>query len=119
MKLSQLILLAATCFSDAFMANPRPVRPSTELFLEDWVANLIDEELSRQSNKKEFEKEWMEKNRAAVLHRMESDFVPLIEVDANGIRQRRKDEKMATKSPEKYCADRCVSTGHCDVYEDL
>lgn len=92
---------------------------STRLFLEDWVADLIDGELKRQSHKDDYEREWMEKNRAAVMHRMESDFTPMIDTDADGIRQRRKDEMMARKSPEQYCADRCVSTGHCDVYEDL
>eukprot|EP00980_Cylindrotheca_fusiformis_P027646 scaffold21722_cov54-Cylindrotheca_fusiformis.AAC.1 len=64
----------------------------------------------------------MEKNRAAVVQRMESNFSPapnddeVLEVDK---RQRRRDEKLASSSPEKYCADRCVSTGNCDVYEDL
>jgi hypothetical protein len=33
--------------------------------------------------------------------------------------QRRKDEKMASDDPAKYCADRCVSTGNCDVFEDM
>eukprot|EP00979_Chaetoceros_neogracilis_P016450 scaffold8032_cov265-Chaetoceros_neogracile.AAC.11 len=26
---------------------------------------------------------------------------------------------MARMNPEKYCADRCISTGYCDVYEDM
>lgn len=33
--------------------------------------------------------------------------------------QRRKDEKMANNDPARYCADRCVSTGNCDVFEDM
>lgn len=33
--------------------------------------------------------------------------------------QRRKDEKMANDDPARYCADRCVSTGNCDVFEDM
>jgi len=33
--------------------------------------------------------------------------------------QRRKDEKMANDDPMRYCADRCVSTGNCDVFEDM
>ena len=48
---------------------------SSALFLEDWVAEMIDGELHRQAHKKDYEKEWMEKNRAAVFHRMETDFV--------------------------------------------
>ena len=31
--------------------------------------------------------------------------------------RRRKDEKMADNDPQRYCADRCVATGNCDVYE--
>ena len=31
----------------------------------------------------------------------------------------RKDRKMAMSDPQRYCADRCVTTGNCDVYEDL
>jgi len=31
--------------------------------------------------------------------------------------RRRKDEKMADNNPQRYCADRCVATGNCDVYE--
>ncbi len=32
---------------------------------------------------------------------------------------RRKDEKMAENDPMRYCADRCVATGNCDVFEDM
>mmetsp|Transcript_19562 Transcript_19562/g.34357 ORF Transcript_19562/g.34357 Transcript_19562/m.34357 type:complete len:213 (+) Transcript_19562:300-938(+) len=31
--------------------------------------------------------------------------------------RRRKDEKMAENDPMRYCADRCVTTGNCDVFE--
>lgn len=33
--------------------------------------------------------------------------------------EKRKDVRLARNSPQKYCADRCVSTGHCDVFEDM
>ena len=65
----------------------------------------------------------MEKNRAAVVSRIENDFLPMMMMDdgsdGDNIRQRRKDEKLANEDPSTYCADRCVSTGHCDVYEDF
>ena len=32
---------------------------------------------------------------------------------------KRKDQKMAFDDPQRYCADRCISTGNCDVFEDL
>lgn len=114
-------VFTAASIGQAFLTKSRPnaVRDPTRLFLEDWVADLIDGELKRQSHKEEYETEWMEKNRAAVVSRMESDFVPVMDIDVEDIRQRRRDENMARKSPEKYCADRCLSTGNCDVYEDL
>ncbi|KAL3940609.1 MAG: hypothetical protein SGBAC_004893 [Bacillariaceae sp.] len=90
---------------------------STVLFLEDWVADLIDGELYRESHKKEYENAWMEKNRAAVVSRMETDFIPV--ADGEELRQERKDKRMAEKNPAQYCADRCIATGHCDVYEDV
>ena len=31
--------------------------------------------------------------------------------------RRRKDERMAEDDPMRYCADRCVTTGNCDVFE--
>mmetsp|Transcript_52096 Transcript_52096/g.79107 ORF Transcript_52096/g.79107 Transcript_52096/m.79107 type:complete len:160 (-) Transcript_52096:230-709(-) len=103
--------------ADAFTVGRLSQRPSTTtLFLEDWVANLIDEELYRQSHKKDFENEWMEKNRAAVFSRMETDF--MFEPDKTEFVMHKRDEKMAKEDPQKYCADRCVTTGNCDIYED-
>ena len=33
--------------------------------------------------------------------------------------QLRRDKKLAAKDPQQYCADRCVATGNCEVYEDI
>lgn len=33
--------------------------------------------------------------------------------------QMRKDKRMARTDPMKYCADRCVATGSCEVWEDM
>merc|ERR1740139_2044816 len=38
---------------------------------------------------------------------------------SNSVVEMRRDRILASKSPERYCAERCVSTGHCDVFEDL
>ena len=65
----------------------------------------------------------MEKNRGAVVSRIENDYpssmMMMMNDDRDNIRQRKKDEKLASDDPSMYCADRCVSTGHCDVYEDF
>lgn len=33
--------------------------------------------------------------------------------------QARKDRRMARDDPARYCADRCVATGNCQVWEDM
>ena len=82
------------------------------------MADLIDQELYRQSHKKEFENEWMEKNRAAVFAKLNSEFV-MDRDEAQDFRMHKKDENLAKKDPQAYCADRCIATGNCDIYEDL
>lgn len=63
----------------------------------------------------------MEKNRAAIFNQlnngegssfMQDDF-------KENFREFQKDKRLAEKSPENYCADRCLATGNCDVYEDM
>lgn len=80
---------------------------------------MIDGELYRQSHHKEFEAEWMEKNRGAMLYHMESDFGPINDFDETDFRMHKKDERLAFNDPERYCADRCIATGNCDIYEDF
>jgi len=94
---------------------------------------MIDEEIYRQQHKKEFENKWMEKNRGAILHSMSgastssgsgsstsSNGNALMDDDQQELmRERVKDKRLASNDPERYCADRCLSTGNCDVYEDL
>lgn len=100
---------------------------STVLFLEDWVADMIDGELYRQNHKGEYEEQWMAKNKNAILHSLnqgasrEGQFADgaLMMDPVEDYRMRRKDVKMAMTAPEKYCADRCLATGNCDVYEDF
>lgn len=98
---------------------------STRLYLEDHIADMIDLELLRLTNKREYEKQRREKNKAVAEQSLPSNFesgdffnVFKSNPDQESIEKRR-DRRMATNSPEQYCADRCVSTGHCDVYEDM
>ena len=94
---------------------------STRLFLDKRIARLIDSEDYRQHHKKEFESEWMEKNRGAVLQSLnfEATVISDLEEQHENFRQMTKDKKLAKEDPRRYCADRCVSTGNCDVYEDI
>jgi len=108
--------------AEAFTIRASPRQPTTRLFLKDWVADMIDSELDRQNHLKEFEDEWMKKNRGAILHHMNNDVDNenlMMESSPEDFRMHAKDVKMAKEQPEKYCADRCVTTGNCDVFEDL
>ena len=123
--LSCLLLLTIIGFriSHAFV-SPKPVafRRSTQLFIDDEIADMIDRELYRQQHLKEFENEWMAKNKDAVLQKLNSDeyMMNMEEEDLReNFRQMQRDKKLAEKDPQAYCAERCIATGNCDVYEDL
>ena len=66
----------------------------------------------------EFEKKWMEKNHNLVLQHL-PDTTDGMDNDGDRLREVAKDKKMARNDPQRYCADRCVATGNCDVYEDI
>jgi len=66
----------------------------------------------------EFEKEWMEKNGNLILNSAPAS-VEGQDTDMSDFRQHAKDKKLAKEDPQRYCADRCVATGNCDVYEDI
>ena len=118
-----LLAAAAISASHAFVVMTPAVRPqSTRIFLEDDIADMIDRELYRQQHLKDFENEWMEKNKAAVLQKLNSDDY-MMSMDEEELRenfrQMQRDKRLAKKDPEAYCAERCITTGNCEVYEDM
>lgn len=86
---------------------------------------MIDGELVRQGHLNEWETEWARKNKKytapmgdnpdATASLMAGDF------GANNLNpmELRRDKALADRDPQQYCADRCVATGNCDVYEDM
>ena len=114
-------LAALPVVAIAFVGPSVAFRKPTRVYLENWVAEMIDDELYRQGHKKEFEQEWMEKNKGAVMHQlsMGGDETPFMEDEQEDFRQLLKDKKLAKSDPQRYCADRCIATGNCDVYEDI
>lgn len=141
--LSAAILMAAVLGSATAFQVIGPIissssrRPSTTLFLEDHIANMIDDEMRRLYQKHETESQWNAKQRA---WKSESNVLPenydfeaefefvepaTVQGFTSGVDRsissprRRKDEKMMESDPMRYCADRCVSTGNCDVLEDM
>jgi len=121
------------CFSLQFLAIPFHSTRQT-----DWVADMIDEEIYRQYHHKEYEEAWMKKNKAAILSRLSdassngdsssssssssgypSSMMMLEGEDREAFAEHKRDERMAFLKPEKYCADRCLATGNCDIFEDF
>eukprot|EP00986_Skeletonema_menzelii_P014242 scaffold9167_cov160-Skeletonema_menzelii.AAC.3 len=144
----QLLLLSFhKSTTTAFQTNPpiiRPRRPSsstTTLFLEDHIANMIDNEMRRLYQKQDTQSQWEARQRAlqAEIHVIPDNYNFDAEFDdssssvvvqgftTSGVdrsttisgRTRHRDEKMVENDPMRYCADRCVSTGNCDVFEDM
>jgi hypothetical protein len=123
-RLLRFLLLGLFSNRSYAFVNPEPAffRRTTRLFIEDEIADMIDRELYRQQHLKDFENEWMEKNRDAVLSRLNSDehMMSMDEEDLReNFRQMQKDKRLAEKDPRAYCAERCITTGNCDVYEDM
>jgi hypothetical protein len=115
-------------FVPVAVARKHHYSSSTKIFLEDWVADMIDGEIYRQDHHKEYEAAWMEKNKGAVLSRLSDErsttagLYPSQMVgdgDREAFAEHKRDERMAFLKPEKYCADRCLATGNCDIFEDF
>ena len=135
LMVSILVLVSSSIVCNGFTVPmvKSGIRPTTALNLEKWVADMIDSELYRQNHKQEYENRWMEKNRGAVLHSLSAgggtstdtiiDESPLSTntdtYEQENFVQLQRDRRLAERDPHQYCADRCISTGNCDVYEDL
>lgn len=120
MKQVALLLLYLSTAANSFLIRsslPKS-KPFAPLFLEDWVADMIDDELRRLGSENAMSKEWMQRNKAAILKRLESDFVDEEDPNLEEFQSHKKDSKMALRDPQRYCADRCITTGNCDVFED-
>ncbi|KAL7513482.1 hypothetical protein ACHAXN_010703 [Cyclotella atomus] len=143
MRASSLaVLVFLTASVDAFVPS-KIVRRVMSLNLEDHIANMIDGEVDRLNHKQEIEnarvqrqREWakMEPSIPKGFDFEEGFTLETTSFDRDRVSgsvpgfsgmsgvskvQRRKDEKMANDDPARYCADRCVSTGNCDVFEDM
>lgn len=87
---------------------------------------MIDRELMRLKD----HAEWRRQQESAMLKRQREavpaafdynspvDFTSASSGALNKI-QARKDKRMAREDPARYCADRCVATGQCSVWEDM
>jgi hypothetical protein len=88
--------------------------------LEDDIAKMIDNELYRLHHKNELDNVKKEHDKEVMSVGLPQGFdfnADFGEVDDS--MQMRKDRRLAGRDPAAYCADRCVSTGNCDIFEDF
>mmetsp|Transcript_17534 Transcript_17534/g.27499 ORF Transcript_17534/g.27499 Transcript_17534/m.27499 type:complete len:171 (+) Transcript_17534:119-631(+) len=122
-----ILLAAVVATASAFAPAVTTSRISSELHLENHIADMIDNEVDRLRNiglwhQKEAEKHKKWKEMEPSLPKgfdfnSVDEFQPTS--DASKKIQMRKDRRMARDDPMRYCADRCVSTGNCQVWEDM
>jgi len=140
MTMTTAFMLPTTHFHQQLQQQqPRLAAPSrdstTRIFLEDWVANMIDGELERLAPEgaKQYDAQSMAQLKGTVVTKMQAGAVAnmggpavvgypsqmLDESQREDFAQHNRDERMAFTKPEQYCADRCVATGNCDILEDF
>ena len=94
------------------------------LFLPLVCTNRIDNELDRLQNYSEWKRKQDEKRNKGRDEVLPSNFdfnsaISDFQPNAAQKIQLRKDKRMARDDPARYCADRCVATGNCQVWEDM
>lgn len=101
---------------------PHNMRHQTSLNLEDKIANMIDREVHRLDHLSEHHAEEVKKNTVILTEHLPDEF-ELAQFgaldDTGNLIEQRKDRRLADRNPERYCADRCIATGNCEVFEDF
>ena len=79
-------------------------------------------ELLRLSDKPEYFKQMKEQKKKIPGLPTINDYSDYAALNSNSdnsdIIEQRRDKRMARNNPAKYCADRCIATGNCEVFED-
>lgn len=101
---------------------------STTLYIDKKTADMIDMELLRQKDRATYDR-LMKSKKDPLVEKMKREYEqnrpipeffegPVMGSGADTIEKIR-DKRMLRNDPERYCADRCLATGHCDVLEDF
>ena len=126
MKISLATLFLIPIGTSAFTVVAPNGRPSTKVFLDDRIANMIDDETYRLGHKDEFDKKAAEAFQKVVQEHAPQTILAGLELedymavpnDFISLRQKKRDSRMAKEDPQAYCADRCMATGNCEVFEE-
>mmetsp|Transcript_28074 Transcript_28074/g.43677 ORF Transcript_28074/g.43677 Transcript_28074/m.43677 type:complete len:178 (+) Transcript_28074:58-591(+) len=115
----------AVAIEAAFGAQSLQNRKVSALYLDPKIAEMLDEKYHMMTHPEAAlakEREFQRRNAQYKPDDLPSSFdgeVGLDMMSETSPRQLRKDKKMAKEDPQAYCAERCVSTGNCEVYEDV
>jgi len=127
-KIISMLITSNFATGSAFVPFVRnSARPSTNLYIEDDIADMIDNELVRLQNIKQFKIEEFQRQKKQLLVTKSTPDEVLTGVsdymsndgDVPNQRQMFRDKRLAKEDPQRYCIDRCLSTGSCEVYEDF
>lgn len=124
--LAILVAVAALSNVSSFV-HPAPFsRVTTHLNLENHIAEMIDTEVDRLQNlglwrRQQAEKAKKKGREPSIPQGFDFNSASDFQANAGAAQkiQRRKDRRMARDDPARYCADRCVATGNCQVWEDM
>ena len=124
---SALALVVSNVTAFVLQDSTVHIHSSTRLYLENHIADMIDEEVDRLKDVTSWRRKEEAKRKAWSEQELSLpegfDFNSVHEYqpnkDAGNKIQMRKDKRMAREDPARYCADRCVATGACEVYEDM
>jgi len=95
---------------------------SSALNLDPKIAKMLDKQyfgMTHPEEAKKKEKQFHERNAQYLSSDLPDKFEGMVYSNEKDFVQYRKDKKLAQEDPQGYCADRCITTGNCDVYEDI
>lgn len=111
--------------ASSFVQHAPSSRVVTLLNLDNHIADMIDAEVDRLQDIGKWRRQQAEKlNKAkdpAIPQGFDFNSGADLQPNADAAKkiQMRKDKRMARDDPARYCADRCVATGNCEVWEDM
>ena len=119
-----LIILFLSSASGTFVPVGSSARNSVALNLDKKIADMLDKQyysMMHPEVARAKEENFRRRNAAYVPDNLPASFdgVDMIRSDHKDFVQYRKDKALASRDPQAYCAERCVSTGSCEVYEDI
>ncbi len=78
----------------------------------------VDDELYREMHLDEWKNDRMQNDQAVLESKLPTEFEDADFAEPIFNKQLIRDRKLARDDPQAYCADRCLTTGYCEVFEE-